>query len=191
MCPARHRRRPSALTIAVRWWASTSTPTAGPTGTCGTGGRFAAFDGPYGAAGASCTDINERAQIVGIYSYDDPTDPDFDPETLDGFLLSKGDYTTFDAPGAGAILPFGINNRGQIVVSTTAGMLEEAQGFLLRKGAEGPFTPIDPLGVVGAPGSLLATGINDAGTIVGLSANPDAAPDCQRRPMRMPMMSGL
>jgi hypothetical protein len=45
--------------------------------------------------------------------------------------------------------------------------------------------------VVGAPGTLLATGINDAGTIVVLYANPDAAPDGQQSPMRMPgIMSG-
>jgi probable HAF family extracellular repeat protein len=150
-------------------------------------GRFTTFDGPDGAGAASFLDINDRGQVVGAYSDGDPTDPPTDPEAVDGFLLSNGDYTTFDAPGAGITLPFAINNRGHIVVSTTAGMLEEAQG-LLREGAAGPFTPIDPPGVVGEPGTLLATGINDAGTIVGLYANPDAAPDRQPSPMGMPMM---
>ncbi len=155
-------------------------------------GRFTTFDGPEAAAGASFLDINDRGEIVGLFFYGDPADPPTDPEALDGFLLSNGDYTTFDAPGAGVTLPFGINNRGQIVVSTTAGGLAAAQGFLLRKGAEGPFTPIDPSGVVGAPGTLLATGINDRGQVVGLYANADAAPDCQPSAMQMPtMMPGL
>ena len=68
------------------------------------------------------------------------------------------------------------------------GSLTAAQGFLLRKGADGPFIPIDPPGPVGAPGTLLATGINDAGAIVGLAGNPNAAPNFQPSPMQMPMM---
>ena len=68
------------------------------------------------------------------------------------------------------------------------GSLTAAQGFLLRKGADGPFIPIDPPGPIGAPGTLLATGINDAGAIVGLAGNPNAAPNSQPSPMPMPMM---
>jgi hypothetical protein len=49
---------------------------------------------------------------------------------------------------------------------------QEIHGFLLAKGASGPFTPID---VPGAPASG-ATGINDRGQIVGLYANPAATP---------------
>ena len=150
-------------------------------------GRFTTVDGPDGAAGASLTDINDRGQIVGVYAFGDPNIPPTDPEALDGFLLSGGVYRTFDTPGPGATFPFGINNRGQIVVSTTTGMLNNAQGFLLP-GAAGHFTPIDPPGPVGAPGTLLATGINDAGTIVGLAANPNAPPDVQRSTAPMPML---
>jgi uncharacterized membrane protein len=72
-------------------------------------------------------------------------------------------------------LAVAINNRGQIVSSTSAGPGQQARGFLLRDGADGPFTPID---VPGAPGSG-ATGINDAGTIVGNYTNPDATPSPQ------------
>jgi hypothetical protein len=32
-----------------------------------------------------------------------------------GFLFDNGVYTTIDAPGASTTIPFGINNRGQIV----------------------------------------------------------------------------
>jgi hypothetical protein len=40
------------------------------------------------------------------------------------------------------------------------------------------------------PGALttLVTGINDRGQIVGAYENPNAAPDAQPGPMRMPMM---
>jgi hypothetical protein len=51
-----------------------------------------------------------------------------------------------------------------------------AHGLLLRDGAGGPFTPID---VPGAPGTG-ATGINDAGTIVGVYTHPNTVPS-QRR----------
>ena len=51
-------------------------------------------------------------------------------------------------------------------------------GFLLAKGVEGPFTPID---FPGAPGTG-ATGINDRGQIVGIYENPDAAPDRPAEP---------
>ena len=149
--------------------------------------QFTTIDGPDGT-GASATDINDRGQVVGSYFAGDPTDPATDPEALDGFLLSQGVYTTFDTPGPGATVPLGINNRGQIVVSTTTGSLANTQGFLFSRGAAGPLTPIDPPGPVGAPGTLLATGINDAGAIVGLAGNPNAAPDDQPSPMAMPMM---
>jgi hypothetical protein len=55
---------------------------------------------------------------------------------------------------------------------------------LLRRGVEGPFTPID---FPGAPRTLAAD-INDRGQIVGAYENPDAAPDGQASPMPMPMM---
>jgi hypothetical protein len=89
------------------------------------------------------------------------------------FVIKKGRYTGFDAPG-----PVGndnlvkINNRGQIAGATSTGPPQRTHGFLLRDGGGGPFTPID---VPGAPGTG-ATGINDAGTIVGNYTNPMARP---------------
>jgi hypothetical protein len=101
--------------------------------------------------------------------------------------LSKGVYRTFDAPDVPLTIPTAISNRGEIVGTTSAGPGTDPRGFVLRNGAEGPFTRID---FPGAPGTG-ATGVNDRGQIVGLYVNPDAAPDRQRSPMRMPgMMSG-
>jgi hypothetical protein len=57
-------------------------------------------------------------------------------------------------------------------------------GFVLAEGVEGPLTRIEFPGALGT----LATDINDRGQIVGIYANPDAAPDRQRSPMRSPML---
>ena len=76
-------------------------------------------------------------------------------------------------------LPFSINNRGQIVGSTASDPAgTELHGFLLARGVEGPFTPID---FPGAP-STVAFDINDRGQIVGVYENPDAAPDHRASP---------
>ena len=76
-------------------------------------------------------------------------------------------------PGAVLTLPFDINNRGQIVGATASDLATEtARGFLLAKGARGPFTPIS---VPGAP-STVALGLNDRGQITGAYNNPNAAP---------------
>jgi probable HAF family extracellular repeat protein len=122
-------------------------------------GRFTTIDGPEGAAGASVTDINNRGEMVGVY---------LDAAgAIHGFFLSGGVYTTFDAPDAQFIAPFGLNNRGQIAgytgdIGDTA--LINVRGFVLRRGADGPLTPIDFPGAV----ETVATDINDAGTIVGV-----------------------
>jgi hypothetical protein len=91
-------------------------------------------------------------------------------------VWERGRDTTFAAPGDVLTLPGDINNRGQIVVSTLAPTdadpLVAARGFLLARGAAGPFTPID---VPGAPRTL-AFGLDDAGAIVGAYENPAGQP---------------
>jgi probable HAF family extracellular repeat protein len=149
-------------------------------------GRFTFFDVP-GAADTEPTDINDRGDIVGIYTDDPADDPAIAPDGVHGFLLDNGRYTTIDAPGVPITVPFGINDRGQIVGLTQpvpGPELTGVRGFLLAKGAKGPFTPIS---FPDAPRTI-ATGINDRGQIVGAYENPDAAPSGQRARMRMPMM---
>ena len=58
-----------------------------------------------------------------------------------------------------------------------------ASGFLLAKGARGPFTPID---VPGAPRSVVY-GINDAGVIVGQYQNTTATLSPQPTGTQPPM----
>jgi probable HAF family extracellular repeat protein len=129
-------------------------------------GRVVTIDrGPADAA-VCCSffDINDRGQLIGLY---------LDAAgAFKGFLLDRGRFIAIAVPGVALTIPVTINNRGQIVGATSAGPGQQSQGFLLRDGAGGPFTPID---VPGAPGTG-ATGINDAGTIVGNYTNPMARP---------------
>ena len=128
--PDQRKRRPSASTTAVRWWASISAPTAGSTAFGGTGGGS-----PPWTAGRrrGSLDINDRGQIVGVFA-NDPT------VGLPGFLLTRAPTPRSTPPAPGPPSP---------LASTTAGRswsprppaCSRRQGFLLRKGAEGPFTP--------------------------------------------------
>jgi uncharacterized membrane protein len=147
-------------------------------------GRFSTLDVP-GAADTTVTDRNDRGQMIGVCSNDrDARSPSH------GFVLERGRYTSFDAPGAVLwTLPFGINNRSQVVGFSLDGpgldQSQEIHGSLLSEGVNGPFTRID---VPGAPATG-ATGINDYGQIVGLYANPEAAPSPQPTATPMGRMS--
>jgi uncharacterized membrane protein len=107
--------------------------------------------------------------------------------TIAAFLLDGGRYTTIDAPRAGVeLFPTGIDDRGQIVgFGASDPAMTTLHGFLLAKGVEGDFSPID---FPGAPRTV-AFDINDRGQIVGAYENPDAAPDRQPSPMQMPGMT--
>ena len=89
-----------------------------------------------------------------------------DVPSAQGFLLDKGVYTTIDAPTASTTIPFGINNRGQIVGTyidaggPSAGGF--THGFLLNE--KGVFTTIDFPG----PSETELVGINNQGEIVGV-----------------------
>jgi probable HAF family extracellular repeat protein len=111
--------------------------------------------------------VNAQGQVVGYYW--DPTNK------RHGFIWTKGVYTTLTVPGdhhlngTGA---FGVNDRAQVVGWYTE---ENGQpragnrhGFLLSKGV---YTTIDP--PVPAPAFAAATGINNAGQIVGLYFDDD------------------
>jgi uncharacterized membrane protein len=127
-------------------------------------GRFTTIDAP-GAVDTTLFDINDRGQIVGARVEADGT--------FRGFVLDRGRYTTLAPPGAVLTLPFDINNLGKIVGFTASDLATEtARGFLLAKGARGPFTPIS---FPDAP-STVALGLNDRGQITGAYNNPNAAP---------------
>lgn len=106
---------------------------------------------PPGSVFTGAFGINDIGQIVGRYA--DATGINH------GFLLSNGDYSSFDVPGASGFTdPAGINSKGQIVGSYLLNNV--SHGFLLS-GAT--FTTIDPPGAHGSG----ASGINRNGDIVG------------------------
>jgi probable HAF family extracellular repeat protein/YD repeat-containing protein len=139
-------------------------------------GRFTTIDKPDAPA-TSLVDINDRGQILGATA--DPADG-AGLAALRPFVLDRGRFVSFRAPDAPATIPYDLNNRGQIVGYTAAPtatdpFLAGARGFLLARGARGPFTPID---VPGAPRSV-AYGLNDADAIVGQYENTAATPSPQ------------
>jgi len=75
-----------------------------------------------------------------------------------GFIKDGDVFTTIDVPGALETLPFGLNNRGQIVgiYSTSSG----GHSFIYEKGV---------FSTIAVPNSMAtgARGINDNGQIVG------------------------
>jgi probable HAF family extracellular repeat protein len=76
-------------------------------------GRFTTLRIP-GARSAWASGINDRGQIVGIYSEDTPFVKDPNAKTH-GFLWDRGRITRIDFPGAMSTGAFGINHRGQVV----------------------------------------------------------------------------
>jgi probable HAF family extracellular repeat protein len=142
-------------------------------------GRLTTFDLP--STNAALSDVNDSGIMVGSY---------FEAGgTVHGFLRDRrGRVHTIDAPGAPDFtFAADINNRGQIVGSglnyDSDGNATSAAGFLLRKGVEGPFTPIDFPGALGT----IPRGIDDQGRIVGIYANPEtSAPAGLQLGMPMP-----
>jgi probable HAF family extracellular repeat protein len=124
-------------------------------------GRFTIVDVP-GAQGTEPHRINNRGQIVGLYSDDTPiVNNSAQPH---GFLLDRGELIAIDVPGAVVTSPNGINDRGQVVGQYTDadGMVH---GFLWDKGRLTTFDGPDGTGA-----SLLD--INDRGQIVGANRDP-------------------
>ncbi len=76
-------------------------------------GRFTTIRIP-GAQSAWAVGINNRRQVVGIYSENTPLVKGPGAKTH-GFLLDRGNVTRIDFPDAGMTGAFGINDQGQVV----------------------------------------------------------------------------
>jgi hypothetical protein len=125
-------------------------------------GRRARIDVP-GAAGTAVFDINDRGEVVGVYSDTDPAASTADDRR--GFFHDRqGRFSRLRVPGSAYTQAFGVNNRGQVVGDhlDRDGMIH---GYLWDKGR---FTTID--GPDGAGATL--TNINDKSEIIGVYADP-------------------
>jgi probable HAF family extracellular repeat protein len=147
------------------------------------GGNYTRLDVPsslgggFGIVYTTAHGINASGQIVGSYAYSvnlrPPTEYQF------GFLLSGSNYTAFSVTGPGPNpIPTtgfnGINGAGQIVGGIRRIVNNSfdgtAQAFVLSAGNPAFFDP---------PGSIntLASGINNAGQIVGHYQTAMGGPD--------------
>jgi hypothetical protein len=113
-----------------------------------------------------------RAHVVG--------DADTSPRTaIPGFLLERGRYVKFDAPGAQVeTAPLGIDNHGRVVGTILLADADRtAHGFLRDR--RGRFSTID---IAGAKATAVSK-INDLGQIVGryYESTPFSPPDGRPR----------
>src|SRR5436190_329182 len=110
-------------------------------------GVFTQIDGP-GSVRTSAFFINAQGQVVGTYR---------DADNLGhGFVWTKGVFATFDKPDAVLTSAIGINDHGD-VVGVYLDVDGNLHGFVLSKGV---YMTLDALG---ADGTTIAQGINNAG----------------------------
>ena len=124
-------------------------------------GRFTTLKIP-GARSAWASNLNDRGQIVGIYSENTPTVKQ-PGGRRHGYLWEGGRVTRIDVPGATETGAFGINNQGEVVGAylDTAG---RSHGFRWKRGR---------LVTIDVPGLADTTpqGINDRGHVVGYASD--------------------
>jgi probable HAF family extracellular repeat protein len=125
------------------------------------------WDHPAAAGGfTNAIGINAAGDIVGRY---------LDGARVShGYLLSNGEFTTIDCPGATFTGAAGITPDGDVVGRCTVGGV--SHGFLLKRGQEARYTVTD-LGTLGENASF-AYGLSNSGAVSGSAgiANGDQHP---------------
>lgn len=121
-------------------------------------GSFTVFDAPGALPGTTiATAVNNLGQVVGTYAASTGN------AARSGFIRSADgqSYTSFDVPGAGVTVPYGINDQGA-VVGTLISDEDVVEGFL-RSADGSAYTAI------GFPGAEYteAFGINNSGLTGG------------------------
>jgi uncharacterized membrane protein len=124
-------------------------------------GEFTRIDFP-GAMATLALGINPRGDIVGRYCLVTPPQCLNGNKNAHGFLLSEGEFTTIDFPGALETHAYKIDPRGQILGSYL-GPEGRSHLFLL---SEGGFRTIDFPGAFETPTDGGDAGINPEGYIV-------------------------
>jgi hypothetical protein len=134
-------------------------------------GLFTSIDAPFeGAMTTSLLGINNAGQVIGTYLHHRTGSPDInDADDRVTFLLDGDTWTVLAIPGVtapcceGTTWPMDLNNRGQILLSTTGNAQGDPAFFLYRQGVytlmtgvPAPITDVD-----------VAWGLNDRGTLAG------------------------
>lgn len=128
--------------------------------------------GPPGATSTEAFGLNNRGDIVGVYSSLAP------PNDYHGYLLRDGEYSQIDFPGAVCTSARRINNRGDIVGfyktegCSFATAFENTRGYLLRHGT---FYTID----VPNGRDTLVLGINNRADVVGRYCTAATSAGCK------------
>ena len=112
-----------------------------------------------GAVSTQAWGINTRGDVVGFYTLADTS--------THGFLLSGGNFTPIDYPGAAVTFLYGINSGGDIVGESASTLTGTHHGFL--RSSAGNYTSVE------YPGSTYTGGaaITPRGDIVGEYTLPD------------------
>jgi hypothetical protein len=123
-------------------------------------GKYVLVDFPFSEAlGTSAQGINDAGDIVGYFTTQDAAGSH-------GYVKKGATFSRIDVPNGTWTEAYGINNRGQIVGEFRAG--SSAHSFLL---SQGNFTiidaPVSPSSLLYGYTDTVASGINDAGQIVG------------------------
>jgi uncharacterized membrane protein len=133
-------------------------PNFGVLGYVFSGGAFTVLDHNPSKFGSftEAFGINNREEVVGAF---------LDPFTTRAFKLENNIFTDFDVPGQGDTLPFGLNDRGDMVgIASDSDFIQH--GFVL---AGGDFRTVEfPDGESTTP-----EGINASGRIVGVYTDAD------------------
>src|SRR5262245_53222364 len=110
-------------------------------------GEFITIDAADPTQFVTLHGINDRGDIVGLAGFE-------------GFVLSDGVFTSIQTPNGQDVVPFDINNRGDIVGYYSAGPGIGNVGFLME--ADGSFHTFAPRAFT------LIQGINEAGDMIGV-----------------------
>lgn len=143
--------RAAAVTAAAVAVVFAAGPAAG--GTVSTGYRLVDL-GTLGGESSFATAINDHGDVVGSSQTADGT--------YHGFLWRNGEMTDL-----GAVNPYDINNKGQIV-----GTVETQSGMQAVRWSQGTITDLGTLGGT----SDWPTAINDRGQVVGMGTTASGRP---------------